>query len=80
MNPEIATTRARLMKCYVEQRAYLASKPNAFLEDLKHEAQSVLSLAPENLVRVAAVFNQAAAESILEARQAAGGQCGEVQS
>lgn len=66
MHSEIELVNRKLEECFHRQRAYLANKPAGYLEDLKHECQAVATSSPSNLLRTAAVINQAACEVILE--------------
>jgi len=72
MNAEIAITQRQVLDLYLAQRAYLAGKPTAFLQDLLHEARD-LTHSTTLSVRTAAEINHAAAHMVLEQRQQAAG-------
>jgi hypothetical protein len=67
MNAEIDITQRQLLEIYERKRAYLASKPTGFVEDLKHECQRV-RFEDRFSIRAAAEINFAACILVLEAR------------
>lgn len=64
MNAEIAITQRAFMNLYEEKRAYLATKPMRFVEDLLHETED---LRRSNIlsIRAAAEINHAACLKVL---------------
>ena len=68
MNAEIANLRKRVFGLYQEQRAYLAGKPTAFLEDHKAEADNRMVEASTFTEVAAAKINHAACTLILQER------------
>lgn len=66
-HPEIEIMQRRLLALYEEQRAYLASKPRAYVEELLHRAEDDRANATFTR-RTAAEINHAACVLILEER------------
>ena len=64
MNAEIAITQRAFLKLYEDKRAYLATKPKQFLNDLLHEAEELRAGADYSL-RASAEINRAACLSLL---------------
>lgn len=59
MHAEIAITQARVFELFHKQRAYLASKPRALVEELLHRSEELVH-ASDFSVRTAAEINRAA--------------------
>jgi len=68
MNAEISILKTRVLNLFKEQRAYLASKPTPFLDDLKHEADHRMREAGTFSEVAAAKINHAACVMILNER------------
>ena len=70
LDPELEIMQRRVLALYEAQRAYLAAKPTAFLEELQQRSEERQDASTFTL-RVAAVVNHAACTLILEARKGA---------
>jgi hypothetical protein len=67
MPAEIDLVAHRIIVLYEQQRGYLANKPDAVLEDLRHRCEEA-TLHGDFSVRTAAEINFAACEMLLAAR------------
>jgi len=66
-HPELSLIQRRFLELYRAQRAYLAGKPTAFLEDLLHRAEEQ-RYHQDYSARTAGEVNRAACLSILDER------------
>ena len=70
MHPEIVLVQTKVLDLYARQRAYLAGKPVAYVEELLHRSEELRNNGDTFTVRAAAQINHAACVMILEERRA----------